>query len=873
MTKRLFATFACALAFVSNVAAAEYVAQVGAVKYSSLSVAAGKLTKTNNQLTVLADCTASNVPLPGGFDVTVDLGGHEVSVRTGTTLFKMSSACNKTLVISNGTVTLSCPALIAMDVFGTGNLALSRLQVRSTSTAAKHMVVSWANTTIDKCVFVSDGGVGIVRIGENVADSLPGRPLTCTCTKSTFQVKRLHSGTSSEPWHSACFFVHHGSTVNLKNCECFGKDRDSPAPYVVFEANTSGHVVFIGGYYVGPLMADYHANDNIVINGGLFLESAFLTRSNYLGYDYYHIAGGSFDTDPATNSCRYLAPGVFDVTNVPYAGLYTITDDPPPGPVPPEPVVYYTLKLDRTPVGGHAVGMTLAGATYPADTPISVTAEADEGYEFLGWYDADDQLIYDWTTYSFTLTENRAFHPVFTKKVPKKIEFTAEGFEGEYDGTRHGITVKVKNPASASARYALSEEGPFRIQQYYFTNVVEAPTPVKVWFEIKTSTAGYETVVSNATVQILPRKVRLSSASQTWEHDWKAHSNNYVRIEDPKFVKNEGVTFSGFPTITDIGEVTNTFAYAFNPGTRAENYEITTTNGLLKVIPAWPRFSARLNWKYLKATGTYFAQIVVTCTNRYDVGLDDFRYVFADRLDAGGLTNACLWKTQLRRANPNAETSGDAIWRWVTLDGSPFDATGAYEGTVRPDPVTYGVRDLAAATVPVDERTVEMYVRKRVSPTVGQEGTSLVDDFVGYLSWVSGDKTNSIPLVADPSAALPLVQSLKTRASPLAPRALNASLAVGAPVGETSSPYCRIADFSVGESTVSGRVEVGAEDGETVTPGEIGANADVRLLGAASVGGPFVEVGAVRTDGSFVFERPEGMNFFSVRVTVEEVLK
>ena len=102
---------------------------------------------------------------------------------------------------------------------------------------------------------------------------------------------------------------------------------------------------------------------------------------------------------------------------------------------------------------------------------------------------------------------------------------------------------------------------------------------------------------------------------------------------------------------------------------------------------------------------------------------------------------------------------------------------------------------------------------------------------------------------------------------------LNASLAVGVPLTDDSSPYCRLAAFSVDGGTIRGVVEVGSSD--PPARGSLGVNARVTVLGASSPEGPFAEVGAVAVaaDGSFSLAVPEGARFFKLRIDVEEVVK
>ena len=275
--------------------------------------------------------------------------------------------------------------------------------------------------------------------------------------------------------------------------------------------------------------------------------------------------------------------------------------------------------------------------------------------------------------------------------------------------------------------------------------------------------------------------------------------------------------------------------------------------------------AAELKWKHLKATGTYFAQLKLTCTNWLDSGISDLKFMFADRVGADGKTSAALWSTPLRSANTNVEESDGTTYRFVALDESLIEE----ENT----PVVYGVADLSAAAIPVAERTIEMYVRTGVAPEGQNAASAQVDDFVGYVCWTSSDEACAVPVVASGAQSSPKFGAFRPLAgSPLpSPKMLNESLALGVLVVEGSSPYCRVAEFSVDGERIKGRIEVGA--GENV--GSLGANATVTVLGAASPAGPFEELGAVEVaeDGSFSLAVAEGAQFFKLRIDVKEVVR
>ena len=86
----------------------------------------------------------------------------------------------------------------------------------------------------------------------------------------------------------------------------------------------------------------------------------------------------------------------------------------------------------------------------------------------------------------------------------------------------------------------------------------------------------------------------------------------------------------------------------------------------------------------------------------------------------------------------------------------------------------------------------------------------------------------------------------------------------------------RLADFSVADGVVRGRVEVGKVASGVETQGALGANARVVLLGAASLDGGFAELGgaAVAEDGAFRFDLGgAAARFFKVRIDAENVVE
>ena len=271
--------------------------------------------------------------------------------------------------------------------------------------------------------------------------------------------------------------------------------------------------------------------------------------------------------------------------------------------------------------------------------------------------------------------------------------------------------------------------------------------------------------------------------------------------------------------------------------------------------------TADVAWKYLQASGTYFAHLEVTCTNGLAAGVVNVRFLFADRIGDGGSLLAALWNTPGRAANANTAEYDGGVYRCVDLDASLITAENV--------PATYGVRDVGASQIPVGERTIEMYVQKRVVPESGNEGAAKVGNFVGFLCWESGGVTKSVPVVARASRSFSSLRAMRPLAAPVSAARLNAALAVGVMPGADGKPYCRFSEFSIGGDTIRGKVEVGA-DGQA---GALGANARLVLLGGDSPGGALadlctVEVGA---DGSFSAPAPNDARFFKLALEIEEI--
>ena len=441
-----------------------------------------------------------------------------------------------------------------------------------------------------------------------------------------------------------------------------------------------------------------------------------------------------------------------------------------------------------------------------------------------------------------------------------KFDVTAE-----YDGEAHTVDATAILEAwqgvktDVAVGYALNEDATdWTEQPESFIDVCVT----SVWYKV--TLANYDDFVKEVKVTITPRDIANATIDSIADATYSGSPVEPVPTVmdgDPSIITTDDydVTYSdnnapGQATLTLMGKGNYT-------GTTNVNFTI-----LAQAVSA-AGLTAEIKWCYLKASGTYFAQLKVICTNGLSAGISDLKFMFADRIGSDGKTEAALWNTLGRAANANTTTYNAETYRFVLLDASLITAEN--------EPVVYGVSDTSASPIPVAERTIEVYVHRRVVPQTGNEGAAKVGDFVGYVGWTSGGETFVVPVVAGGSALHAPLHSMHAAHAPLSRRVLNASLAVGVPISDGASPYCQLMSFSIEGNRLRGVVEVGSTDGERTEKGAVGANAKVLLLGAKTPGGQFVEVASVdvASDGSFEVEKPDGMTFFKLRLDVVDVVK
>ena len=112
-----------------------------------------------------------------------------------------------------------------------------------------------------------------------------------------------------------------------------------------------------------------------------------------------------------------------------------------------------------------------------------------------------------------------------------------------------------------------------------------------------------EFIVTDGSLQINPRSVKLTSATDEKVYDGQPLTNGAVTVSGDGFVKGEGAAYNVTGSQTNAGSSDNTFTYMLNPGTKAGNYAIEQKEGTLTVTPVTAEVTVTITGN--KSTVTY----------------------------------------------------------------------------------------------------------------------------------------------------------------------------------------------------------------------------------------------------------------------------
>ena len=280
--------------------------------------------------------------------------------------------------------------------------------------------------------------------------------------------------------------------------------------------------------------------------------------------------------------------------------------------------------------------------------------------------------------------------------VTDKVTVTITGNDGSmgYDGNEHSVTgykvESISNPLYTAADFAFS--GTDSVTGIDAGTYMMGLTPA----QFENTNPNFENVtfsVTDGSLQINPRSVKLTSATDEKVYDGQPLTNGVVTVSGDGFVKGEGAAYNVTGSQTNAGSSDNTFTYTLNTGTKADNYVIETAEGTLTVTPMTAEVvvniqGSKLSKVYNGAEQSVTGYKVESISNPLYTAAD-FAFSGTDSVtgtDAGtymmGLTPA-----QFENTNPNFENVTFSVTDGaLTITPMPLTITAgsdskAYNGT------------------------------------------------------------------------------------------------------------------------------------------------------------------------------------------------
>ena len=189
--------------------------------------------------------------------------------------------------------------------------------------------------------------------------------------------------------------------------------------------------------------------------------------------------------------------------------------------------------------------------------------------------------------------------------VTDKVTVTITGNNGSvgYDGNEHsvtGYTTAIDNQLYTVSDFTFTGEA---IAKGTDANTYKMGLKAEQFENNNTNFTNVEFAVTDGSLQINPRSVKLTSATDEKVYDGQPLTNGVVTVSGDGFVKGEGAAYNVTGSQTNVGSSDNTFTYMLNPGTKAGNYAIEQKEGTLTVTPVTAEVTVTITGN--KSTVTY----------------------------------------------------------------------------------------------------------------------------------------------------------------------------------------------------------------------------------------------------------------------------
>ena len=163
------------------------------------------------------------------------------------------------------------------------------------------------------------------------------------------------------------------------------------------------------------------------------------------------------------------------------------------------------------------------------------------------------------------------------------VTITENNGSEKYDGSEKtvtGYTVSIDNELYTEADFEFKGDATVKGTDAGTYNMELKPED---FANTSNNFSNVEFVIVDGTLEIAKRTVTLTSAADKKVYDGTALTNDEVTVGGDGFATGEGAAYDVTGTQTLVGSSANTFTYTLNEGTKAANYDITTTEGKLTV--------------------------------------------------------------------------------------------------------------------------------------------------------------------------------------------------------------------------------------------------------------------------------------------------
>ena len=209
-----------------------------------------------------------------------------------------------------------------------------------------------------------------------------------------------------------------------------------------------------------------------------------------------------------------------------------------------------------------------------------------------------------------------------------KVTVTITGNNGSmgYDGDEHsvtGYTTAIDNQLYTVSDFTFTGEA---IAKGTDADSYQMGLNKSQFANNSANFANVEFIVTDGSLQINPRSVKLTSATDEKVYDGQPLTNGVVTVSGDGFVKGEGAAYNVTGSQTNAGSSDNTFTYTLNPGTKADNYVIETAEGTLTVTPMTAEVVVNIQGSKLSKVYNGAEQSV----NGYETAISNPLYTAAD---------------------------------------------------------------------------------------------------------------------------------------------------------------------------------------------------------------------------------------------------